>query len=61
MARKIAEDTGVHLRTIQRLMAGKRPAKADEGRKLSRSMETFRKLAAFCRENRPEDVWRSGH
>lgn len=56
-ARKTSIATGVHLRTVQRVLAGKRTESNDD-RTRRRFIETFRNFATFCRENSPADIGR---
>lgn len=58
IARQVAEDTGMNLRTVQRVLAAGRPqvAETDADATLRRFIETFRNFATFCRENSPEKI-----
>lgn len=54
-ARKVAEGTGVNLRTVQRALKAK-VLKTPEEIQLARFLETLRNFATFCRDNPVSDV-----
>ena len=55
-ARQIAEETGLSLRTIQRVLAEKPPRSAEEIA-VDRLVTVMRNCATFCRENSWRDVF----
>lgn len=62
IARTIAEETGLSVRTVHRALAGQRGLKDEtaDAIALRQFLETFRNFASFCRENDAEKVsqWR---
>jgi len=57
IAQQVANETGLSLRTIQRVLAARREqTESDEDKMLRRFLETFRNFASFCRENSVEQI-----